>query len=218
MGKLFFHSRFSFFQFRVHFGCLPDNLGLNFMWRIEIFMMSKKSRSHERLRDLGKFQMNKTKLQSFLETFTTNSPEAAFHHFELSVTFTHLLKCVFLLRLSSIFGCNFPICSSSFDNVFVRFFFSFFWAWSLSCLLWRRLLKNIETLRSSTVPLVMPWLSMVSCCCFFPSSFDCLFCPALNWNLRLPWKGKHFVREKKLQSAKRKGEKFFHFSFLFFCC
>lgn len=97
-----------------------------------------------------------------------------FNTFQMFKYSTHLLKCVFLLRASSIFGCNLPICSSSFERVFVRFFFSFFWACSLSCLLWRRLLKNIETLRSSTVPLVRTFeLSMVNSCCCSPFFFCC---------------------------------------------
>lgn len=115
-------------------------------------------------------------------------------------TFTHLLKCVFRLRLSSIFGWSFPICSSSLDKVFVRFFFSAFWAWSLSCLLWRRLLKNMETLRSSTVPLVKEFaLSMVSCfCCFSFSFVD--GSPRFAWNLSLlRWERKK-IEEKKVFS------------------
>ena len=84
-------------------------------------------------------------------------------------TFTHLLKCVFRLRLSSIFGCNFPICSSSLDNVFVLFFFSIFCACSRRSFDCRRLLKNIETLLRSTVPPVRVACSIVS---FLLSNFQ----------------------------------------------
>ena len=107
-------------------------------------------------------------------------------------TSTHLLKCVFRLRLSSIFGCNLPICSSSFDNVFVRFFFSFCWACSFDDLLCRRLLKNRETLRSSTVPELGIWLSMLAVVVVvirFPLS---LF-QRTNWNFLffyVEWKNK----------------------------
>lgn len=125
---------------------------------------------------------------------------------QFSATFTHLLKCVFLLRASSIFGCNLPICSSSLDNVLVRFFLSPFWAWSLSCLLWRRLLKNIETLRSSTVPLVKAFtLSMVNRCCFcWCFAFVFVVFPRLKWNLRLSWerKGKICLVEEEGKERK----------------
>lgn len=125
--------------------------------------------------------------------------------------FTHLLKCVFLLRASSILGCNFPICSSSLESVLVLFFLSIFWACSLSCLLCRRLLKNMETLRSSTVPEVKAFaLSMVCCfCCFrLVVVFLLLLCflPRFQRNLSLfmgeKEKGK-FVWRKKRKTKKK---------------
>lgn len=114
-----------------------------------------------------------------LPTHILQLPQEAFMFqakINFHLPFSYLLKCVFLLRASSIFGCNFPICSSSFDNVLVLFFFSPFWACSFSSFDCRRLLKNIETLRSSTVPPVREVeLSIVCCWCrifwFFPSSF-----------------------------------------------
>lgn len=130
---------------------------------------------------------------------------------------THLLKCVFLLRLSSILGCSFPICSSSFERVLLRFFLSIFWACSLSCLLCRRLLKKIETLRSSTVPLVKP--SMVRFCCCFSwfLSLSQLFvvvslCFQRNSSLFVERKG-NFVQRKREVGRRGREEKFFHFSF-----
>jgi hypothetical protein len=74
---------------------------------------------------------------------------------QFSAQFTHLLKCVFRFKISSIFGWSFPSCSSILDNFLPFLFLSFFSAFSFSCLLCRRLLKNMLTERkSTTVPLV----------------------------------------------------------------
>lgn len=65
---------------------------------------------------------------------------------------THLLKCVFFFNASNIFGCNFPICSSIFDNFVPLFFLSPFSACCFNSLLCRRLLRNILTDLSKTEP------------------------------------------------------------------
>lgn len=65
---------------------------------------------------------------------------------------TYLLKCVFFFNASNTFGCNFPIASSIFESFVLFFFLSLFSACCFSCLLCLRLLRNILTERSKTVP------------------------------------------------------------------
>lgn len=113
-----------------------------------------------------------------------NMKKAATHKkksiFNISKRNTYLLKCVFRFRLSRTFGCSLPSCSSIFVNFFPFFFFSPFSAFSLSCLLWRRLLKNMLTDRSKTVPDVSAWLIWSMFFRFFsPFSFSFVVFQAL---------------------------------------